>query len=499
MRNRRAFMTILASGGASDPFAGYAYYANSVTGSDSNPGTSSLAPFATIAKLLTVWQAGQSVGLAKGSTWREELLYPGNSSAVYAYGASGNKPILDASDIIPNASWTKTGGRTNVYEFAVVLPARSGEVSFTNCWENDVNLALVADVATCDATAGSYYIAAHEGAQTLYIHAPGSTDPIANGKTYTYSKRHTAAMAFDYTGCTISGVRTQKNHSESGSLKMGQESAIINPDCYYGSKHNCYMRHGSNVTGGTFAEAYYTSGATLLVLNDDTPAGENSTISGATFVISTAYSANYGGFTCHKNTSGAFGTVTFDDCTFDNLNAAVSFLDIAAAAVTNCDFDDCTECVRTSTAVVHTVTGCTCTGTARGTLIGTAVVGATANVTSCTVNTSSATRGISIIHNNTTLTVTNSSITGTGYTATVGAILVNTGVTGAVVTVNGTTLNVNAGNNYRFLAAPTYVGNNNTFILTGAPELSIRNGASTYTTIADWRTASSQDANSVVA
>jgi hypothetical protein len=373
--------------GVSDPFAGYSYYVNSVTGSDSNAGTSSLAPFATITKLLTVWQAGQSVGLAKGSTWREELLFPGNASKAYAYGASGNKPVLDASDIAAKGSITKTGGQTNVYEISVTFGSRAAENNWCSVWEDDVFLAKVASIAACDATAGTYYVAASTGTQTLYIHASDDSDVSANSKVYTYAKRISGVYGYSYSGCVLSGVICQKNLGEGGSIKMGKSPTIIGCEANYGSKHNVYVREDFTVTDVSCSKAYYNPASpskSYFIFNDDNPT------LGGTFlrcvvdnggIIDNDAEAFYG----HYNVGGGFGTINFIDCVvadmgcaYDGVHANLVF---AGCAANHCnkgfwvknagntyDLTDCTVGISTSTGIGVAIEGAATTTIANCTI-----------------------------------------------------------------------------------------------------------------------------------
>jgi hypothetical protein len=341
--NRKLFYAVTETPN-SDPFAGYSYYVNSVTGSDDNAGTSSLAPFATITKLLTVWQAGQSVGLAKGSTWREELLYPGNSSKAYAYGVSGNKPNLDASDIAANASFAKTGGQTNVYEISVTFAdARAGETAWANAYEDDVRLIAATSLANCDATPGSRYLAGYTGTRTLYIHASDSSDVTANARVYTYAKRWAGAYAFSYSGCVLSGVKCQKNLSQNGTIVMGTSATVTNCDAYFGSKHNVYVKDGSTLTNVAAVKAYFDPSQpskSYFVYNDNTPAGLGVTYTGCSVSNGGVLDSDAQGWYGHYNTSGSFGTVTYTNCTaadmgagFDGIHADIV---CTGCAATNC-------------------------------------------------------------------------------------------------------------------------------------------------------------------
>lgn len=482
-----------------DPYAGYNYYVDSVAGNDNNVGTSSTSAFATIAKLLTVWQAGQSVGLAKGSNWREELLYPGNGCSAYAYG-TGAKPILDGSNIAAKASISKTVGRTNVYEISVTFAgARAGETAFANTWEDDVNLVLASSVANCDATAGSYYLAAYTGTQTLYIHASDNSDVSANAKVYTYSKRWAGAYAFSYSGCVLNGIRCQKNLSQNGTIIMGSGSTITNCDAYHGSKHNVYTHKGSNLTGVTAQYGYYgTQTSTMFVLNEDTPAGENTTYTNCVANMPT-YNALFTGFYGHKNTSGNFGTVTFSGCTVTNCGAGFAFADATTVQITNCITTDCRYAINVANPGTWRVNGGTFTSTiASDAFINSVTSAATFVIDGVIVSMADCQNAIIFSNVASNVTLTNSTLTGT-KAATASQIHIWLSNASAVLTCNGNRHRApNVANGpyiYSLPAGVTLTSDNNLFARSNMWFSIIGNN---YTTLATYQAGTGQDAHSTV-
>ena len=100
--------------------AGTTYYV-SASGSDSNPGTSSTAPWKSLAKVdATTFQPGDRILLQAGSTWTGQLWPKGSGTSgtpitVGSYG-SGAKPAIAAAGKTPDAVklwnqqyWTITG------------------------------------------------------------------------------------------------------------------------------------------------------------------------------------------------------------------------------------------------------------------------------------------------------------------------------------------------------------------------------------------------------
>jgi hypothetical protein len=186
------------------------YFVDSVAGDDGNPGTEAL-PFLTIAKALEQdLSPGDTIWLAKGSSWREMLELPDGVHA-RSYG-TGARPILDASDVALNASWVKTAGKTNVYEIAWTM-----DVDAHGVWEDGARFTRAADLAACDATPGTFYHAlptTHTA--TIYIHASDSSDVIANGKVYELRKRAHGVLAG--VGSRLIGLHGRRGSSFSGAI-----------------------------------------------------------------------------------------------------------------------------------------------------------------------------------------------------------------------------------------------------------------------------------------
>jgi hypothetical protein len=188
---------------------GFDWYVDSEDGSDAHTGKTPSQAFQSIAKLLTVMEAGQSTGLKRGSLWREQLSLPGAGCRVGAYGG-GERPILDASDEIAGGAWSKTA---------------------------------------CDATPGSYFPSGSSGTITLYVHPTGNGNPASNGKTYEYSARPNGIDFYNHANCRVSGVHTRKQLNCDGSLRAGQGATLVNCLASYGGKHNLYFRTGRNWWG----------------------------------------------------------------------------------------------------------------------------------------------------------------------------------------------------------------------------------------------------------
>jgi hypothetical protein len=321
------------------------WYVDSVSGDDGNDGKSAGAALATLAGLVGESLAsGDKIGLAAASTWLEELdLSALDNVSIQSYGA-GNRPIISGADVIDSGDWSKTAGRTNVYECSQTLEETGITDPWINIFEDDIHFTNVADQATCDSTPASYYIAGHDTTPfTLYIHTSGSDDPGSNGSTYNYSNRNRALEVGD--SCAISGLELLRARGGSGSLKAGRSVSVSNCHVKDGSKHNAYAEDGASFANCTFHIAYWgASTPVLAVLNENTPVGLGGTFRNCTFSQDTySLSTSLFGLYWHKNTSGDFGNILVDNCTFDKLHTGI---DVGL---------DCDLCTVSNTTVTATV------------------------------------------------------------------------------------------------------------------------------------------------
>jgi hypothetical protein len=110
---------------------GTTYYVSSSAGSDLNGGTSSNAPWKTLAKVNgQALQPGDSVLLRRGDIWNESLVPPssgtsGSPITFDAYG-TGIAPNLTGYYAVPSSSWTLVTGNA----WKAPLPATFTSVNF---------------------------------------------------------------------------------------------------------------------------------------------------------------------------------------------------------------------------------------------------------------------------------------------------------------------------------------------------------------------------------
>lgn len=476
-----------SAAGALGGGGGFTWYVDSVNGDDANTGTSPAQAFASIAALESAGiSAGNSIGLARGSEWREQLDITVNDVAVAAYG-TGNAPILRADNVAANASFSKTAGQTNVYEIAVSLAAALTE-QFCNVYEDDSPLTRVADVATCDSTASSCYVTAEYGNVTIYVHASDSSDVTANGKTYEYSARNYGFTSGDASGCAITGIHTMRNQNGSGSLIAGRSSTLTDCVATDGSKHNVYVKDGCILTNVTATDAYWTGNTTLFVYNESTPAGLGVSFINCTATQS-AYSGSTIGFYGHRNgASGTFGDLIISGCTVSNCVAAFEFAHIdSVATFANNTIDNCYEGYRVDHPVSITgLSGISGTATLMIVNIRQAVAVTISDSGFCLKN------GDYGVRSTTTPAVVVEDCVASYSDEAGSAAVVRLTTAAATITYNRNTHHDLVRGGWFDNASLVFVGDYNSYGLTVGPAYQ----AGTFYNLANWQTHTGQDANS---
>ena len=197
-------------------------------------------PCRTIAAMVGKVPAGTAarVLLARGSSWRDHVTVESqgqgwtasvlpNGSSVRAYGV-GARPILDGADVIPAGLWTKTAGRTHVYQASVAttgIPAGMRSTWGTRIWDNGTILTYVTDVATCDAIPGSWTGPTRPtaGPDVYYVHAVDDSDPATSGRAYEWPARPWGVHGGQYPWskgklAEIVGIEGRRNGIDTGAV-----------------------------------------------------------------------------------------------------------------------------------------------------------------------------------------------------------------------------------------------------------------------------------------
>lgn len=303
---------------------------DSVNGSDTvNDGkcdANGPRPYQTIAKLLTqTITAGQTIGLAYGSMWREALAAPADNVTIAGYG-SGTRPLLDATDII--TGWSKTGGLGAVYQASMTVNAGASQA--VRVFANGMQLTKTASTAACDAAAGSYYASATTGAITIYVHAAADANPASDGKLYELSSRPYGVDSFvsNRSGVKFANLRTRGSVAFNGCLQLGINSTATNVDALDCGVENHFILVSRDSTLSN-VRAIGNSFVAQIVHYDGT-AGTHSATFNNVVAWDTGSNALHPGFFSHAD-GGALFNVVYNNC---RTNGDIEGSSIATATVT---------------------------------------------------------------------------------------------------------------------------------------------------------------------
>lgn len=326
-------MGVARNGG--QPGAGFTYYVDSVSGSDANSGTSPALAKQTIAAVPTL-TAGQSIGLARGSTWREELVISADNCLVGAYG-TGERPMLDCSDVVAAGDWTKTGGRTNVYEATIAVGYDALASEWPGLWVDDVRMPVVDSLALCDSTPGSIYHGSVTDTSpiTLYVHPPGSTDATSDGKVYEASVRRSGVYSHAAANVTIRGLQGRRNYASYGSFCVGRGGLLDDCLALDGNTHSIFLRGNAEARDCIARDCYnHTTAPTMYIGFELYPTdGDTITYTRCT-AENTAYYADCIGFYCHTAGDDNFASVSHAGCVVDNVGSPFSIANATICYVT---------------------------------------------------------------------------------------------------------------------------------------------------------------------
>lgn len=312
----------------------YKWYVDSVNGSDTNTGESETEAFQTIAKLLTVWQPEQSVGFARGSHWREGMNIALDGVGLYAYG-TGAAPILDGSDVIDNATFSLSAGKSFTYEKTITFDS-PGLNTWLNLFEDDNTLTYQTSSANVESNPGSYYVTSHTaGTATLYVHATDSSDVSTNNKIYEFNKRTDVLDFYDSANVTVDVIETRRSNNNNGSFVAGRGATASNCTWRDGTKHNAFFRQDTVVTDCQAIDAYYGSqGSSMVVVADTSPSGATVSFTRVDCTMTT-YDATVSGFFWEVVVGGSYVSITFDGCECTNVTTAFSGSGALAVNVTD--------------------------------------------------------------------------------------------------------------------------------------------------------------------
>lgn len=468
---------------------GYDYYVDSVLGSDANNGKSASSAFKTLAVAQAALIAkgnGATLGMARGSEWREQLSL--NSISYWrigAYGTTGEKPIIRGDDVIPAGGWSKSDGYTYVYQSPITLSATS--TIYTNAWENDTWMVRVASVALCDSTPGSYYLSEASTSTTLYIHPSANDNPGSNGKKYEYTRREYGLLANASVGSTVDGIWTKRTLHQNGSLFVGNLSTVRNCRASQGSKHNLFVQEGSLVEDCLIDDAYYgTTQATLFVCYNASFTGLGVTIRRSACTMPAA-STNIGGFLSHDSaTTTWLGTAIVEDVTCTNLATAINLGRTTSQTINNPTITNCVTGINADVSL--TVNGGSITTASGGQCVGISKPNVTVTLNGGTYNAPGVSANLirSLSQANSTINLNAITVVRAN-----GWMVQMTGA-GGVLNSNGNTFTSVGFGHYDIAADTTVTSDNNKF----GTVRTWRKAGTSYTSLAAWQAVSGQDISS---
>lgn len=155
----------------------------SPTGSDTAPGDGTLAnPYLTLTKAISSANAGQKIGCMSG-IYRQWVVNINKSVTIK--NCTGASPFFYNSYAI--TVWSKTLGKTNVYEAACTQPV------CTACFNGDTSLTSVASVDLCDAATNSFYF--DDAGNMLYVNIGGGAPTTIEASPITHNIGFTVSAA----------------------------------------------------------------------------------------------------------------------------------------------------------------------------------------------------------------------------------------------------------------------------------------------------------------
>lgn len=160
------------------------FFVDSVNGDDANPGTTINSPLRTLSAAQSALSDNQSLGLARGSYWREQFDVPTNGLSIGVYG-TGAMPIIDGAEEI-TATWTQPdiGLYPDVWSVSWTrAQAATTGVAAIGIWINGEFPSRYATTLT-DLQANGGYNANTLISTTTTLSIKSDTNPNSNGMLY---------------------------------------------------------------------------------------------------------------------------------------------------------------------------------------------------------------------------------------------------------------------------------------------------------------------------
>ena len=461
-------------------------FVDSVGGNNSNAGTEA-APEQTLSA--AAWGASARVALKRGSTWRESA---DDAIEIRGYGATGALPIIRGDDVL--SSWSAHGSVSNAWTTTV-----AHEQTLTGRLTVYEDGALMTRVANAAALVPGSFVgveAAVASPATITIMATGSGNPNSNGKVYEASARAVGILLGD--NAKIDGVRAQRVTSNNGAVEAGRYANVRRVLSVYGTKHNmlvssglaedCIACRADQVTAleaaSTYFVGYYLDAAGLnLAMRRCFAVGDGYDSTGPALIMHDSSGHSFASFVGTQLATNGVAS-NFQPAAFTVLINGL-FSDTAMGPF-SCYSDDATINYLQAKAGANT------TGMSLNGIVG----GGTYRFRNCVfydTGTPSGLIRLASTLSGCTLEFSNCVFYHAGFRST----MTSEGMSSGTVRVNNCIfVYTSNGNPIVIPSGVSYSGDNNVFV----PETNVNltYQGSLKTTIAAWRSATGQDANSIV-
>ncbi|MCP4914154.1 MAG: hypothetical protein GY909_13665 [Oligoflexia bacterium] len=291
------------------------FFVDSVSGSDSNAGTTSCVPFKTISKLQSSITNGTTAYLKRGSSWNESLSFANSNITITAYG-SGSLPVFFGDEAI--SSWTNEGG--NIYSKIMTLGTGEG---LGNISKDGSMLSFVAwnsDFTTTLGAAANDSFSYNNSAKTLYIKS--TNDP--SSFSYRYSKLMTGISVSSASNVNISYIKVKGYSFHGVEFKNCTNCNISNSELtQIGGATIGSLYAGNGVEYGSTSSSGTASSLTISEIFDSCFSPQtyssNQTITGITIKDSTLSKCGFAGVEISVLSNGGTTGSTISNTTVENV------------------------------------------------------------------------------------------------------------------------------------------------------------------------------------
>lgn len=212
-----------------------------------------------------------SVGLERGSVFREGYISGGPEEVtISAYGV-GEPPLIDLSNRIRPTQWNSVDSTANVYQANV--PAPSFEIQPEDqvqeqLYENDVELPAQGNISDVESKPGTFYLDRSDDPWVIYYHPSDSSDPSVTQPLVEYAARPVgvslSGRGVDLEGGHIEGLKIRRPLSFRGCASVGQGGDIIRCILYDGGKHHA-VHPGGTLQDTIFARSTVNRGKLFAI------------------------------------------------------------------------------------------------------------------------------------------------------------------------------------------------------------------------------------------